>query len=332
MSTRYLGQLKTKVSAVGIGAMSFSDFYGETTTQESHNILSAAMELGVNHIDTSDIYGKGLSENRIGQFLKKNPQARSFFKIATKGGIETDNSGNNRFNNSKEYLAAALDCSLKRLGVEAIELYYVHRREENRPIEEVTTTLKSFVEEGKVKQIGFSEISPNSLVAASEIHPVAAVQSEYSLSTRYPELGLVQRCKELETSLVAFSPVGRSLLTDRPHTPKKAKTIAFLQQNPRFLSPNLEKNIKATEKFRSLASDLDVTAAGLALAWLLKKDKHILPIPGTRSVEHLRTMVDGSQLTLTQSDLSAIESVLPLGWAFGDRYSVKQWVGPEKYC
>ena len=332
MTSRYLGQLRTEVFSLGIGAMSFSDFYGKATAEDSHNILSTAMELGVNHIDTSDIYGKGVSEERIGQFLVTNSEAKKFFKIATKGGIETDSSGNNRFNNSKEYLTSALESSLKRLGVEQVELYYVHRREADRPIEEVTEILKSFVEAGKVRQIGFSEISPNSLTAASKIHPVAAVQSEYSLSTRYPELGLLQRCKALDTSLVAFSPVGRSLLTDKPHTLEKATTMPFLQQNPRFLPPNLENNIRATEKFRSLAADFNITAGGLAIAWLVSKGDHILPIPGTRSVKHFRAMVEGSLLCLTKSDLEAIESVLPVGWAFGDRYSSKQWIGPEKYC
>ena len=332
MSPRYLGQLKTEVGAIGIGAMSFTDFYGKTTEGQSQSLLSTAMELGVNHIDTSDIYGKGLSEERIGLFLKRSPVAKNFFKIATKGGIEIDEAGNSRFNNSREYLTGALEKSLNRLGVEQIELYYIHRREEGRPIEEVTEILKSFVAEGKVMQIGFSEIAPNSLTEASKIHPIGAVQSEYSLSTRYPELGLVQRCRTLDTSLVAFSPVGRSLLTDKPHSLEKAKTLPFLQQNPRFLSPNLEKNIMATEKFRTLAADFNLTAAGLAIAWLVNKGPNILPIPGTRSVEHLKEMVQGSIVNLSESELNAIENVLPIGWAFGDRYSVKQWVGPEKYC
>ena len=237
MSPRYLGQLKTEVGAIGIGAMSFTDFYGKTTEGQSQSLLSTAMELGVNHIDTSDIYGKGLSEERIGLFLKRNSGAKDFFKIATKGGIEIDEAGNSRFNNSREYLTGALEKSLNRLGVEQIELYYIHRREEGRSIEEVTETLKSFVDEGKVMQIGFSEIAPNSLTEASKIHPIGAVQSEYSLSTRYPELGLVQRCRALDTSLVAFSPVGRSLLTDKPHSLEKAKTLPFLQQNPRPNNP-----------------------------------------------------------------------------------------------
>ena len=328
---RELGQLKTEISPIGIGAMSFSDFYGKATTDQANEVLTMALDLGVNHIDTSNIYGMGVSEERIGQFLKNNRSATEFFKIATKGGIQRQSDGSNRFNNSREHLTKALDESLARLGVDSIELYYVHRRDHDTSIEEVTEILANFVKQGKVRQIGYSEISPNSLVEANKIHPIAAVQSEYSLSTRYPELGLIQRAKTINTSLVAFSPVGRSLLTDKPHSAKKAESMPFLKENPRFVSPNIEKNIQASQKFRELASDLGVTAAGLALAWLLNKDTHILPIPGTRSGHHLKTMVEGSGLSLTEEQLAKIEKVLPLGWAFGDRYSVSQWIGPEKY-
>ena len=331
MKMRELGQLKTLISPIGIGAMSFSDFYGTATDNDANDILVTAMDLGINHIDTSNIYGMGVSEERIGEFLRKNPAATQFFKIATKGGIERTSSGKNRFNNSREHLTKALDDSLSRLGVDCVELYYVHRREHERTIEEVTETLSNFVKQGKVKQIGYSEISPNSLVEATEIHPIAAVQSEYSLSTRYPELGLLQRSKALGTSVVAFSPVGRSLLTDKPHSAEKAQDMPFLKENPRFLSPNIERNIASSQKFRELASDLGITAAGLALAWLLNKDTHIMPIPGTRSSKHLKTMIEGSNLNLSDDDLDAIEEVLPVGWAFGDRYSLNQWIGPEKY-
>ncbi|MDG2474575.1 MAG: aldo/keto reductase, partial [Paracoccaceae bacterium] len=304
---------------------------GKATTDHANEVLTMALDLGVNHIDTSNIYGMGVSEERIGEFLKKNPSAVNFFKIATKGGIERTSSGGNRFNNSREHLTKALDDSLRRLGVDSVELYYVHRREHNKAIEGVTETLSNFVKQGKVRQIGYSEISPNSLIDANEIHPIAAIQSEYSLSTRYPELGLLQRSKSLDTALVAFSPVGRSLLTDQPHSAEKVQSMPFLKENPRFLSPNIEKNIAAAQKFRELASDLGVTAAGLALAWLLNKDTHILPIPGTRSADRLKTMVEGSKLILSSEQLSAIENALPVGWAFGDRYSVNQWIGPEKY-
>ena len=336
MEKRNLGNIGTKVGALGIGAMSFSDFYGPTNTQESHAILKMALDNGIDHIDTAKVYGMGLSEERIGQFLNtlsKNDQ--QFFKIATKGGIDRknfDDKGTVVFDNSKEFLTKELDNSLNRLGVDSVELYYVHRREADRPIEEVTETLVEFIKAGKIKQFGFSEIAPTSLEKAAKIHPVGAVQSEYSLSTRYPELGLVQRTKKLGTSLVAFSPIGRSLLTDKPHNAQTVEKMEFLKANPRFIEPNLSNNIKATEKFREYAADLGCKASGLAIAWLLKVDKHVLPIPGTRSVTHLKEMIEGCELKLTDSNMKEIEDILPVGWAHGDRYSTGQWFGPEKYC
>ena len=336
MEKRNLGNIGTKVGALGIGAMSFSDFYGPTNTQESHAILKMALDNGIDHIDTAKVYGMGLSEERIGQFLKTlSERERQFFKIATKGGIDRknfDDKGTVVFDNSKEFLTEELDNSLKRLGVDCVELYYVHRREADRPIEEVTETLVEFIKTGKIKQFGFSEIAPTSLEKAAKIHPVGAVQSEYSLSTRYPELGLVQRTKKLGTSLVAFSPIGRSLLTDKPHNAQTVEKMEFLKANPRFIEPNLSYNIKATEKFREYAADLGCKASGLAIAWLLKVDKHVLPIPGTRSVTHLKEMIEGCELKLTDSNIKEIEDILPVGWAHGDRYSTGQWFGPEKYC
>ena len=336
MEKRNLGNTGTKVGALGIGAMSFSDFYGPTNTQESHAILKMALDNGIDHIDTAKVYGMGLSEERIGQFLNTlSPNDRQFFKIATKGGIDRknfDDKGTVVFDNSKQFLTEELDNSLKRLGVDCVELYYVHRREADRSIEEVTETLVEFIKAGKIKQFGFSEIAPTSLEKATSIHPVGAVQSEYSLSTRYPELGLVQRTKSLGTSLVAFSPIGRSLLTDKPHNAETVEKMEFLKANPRFIEPNLSNNIQATQKFREYAADLGCKASGLAIAWLLKVDTHILPIPGTRSVTHLKEMIDGCALNLTDSNMRDIENILPVGWAHGDRYSTGQWFGPEKYC
>jgi aryl-alcohol dehydrogenase-like predicted oxidoreductase len=332
MIKRNLGNNGTKVFPIGLGGMSFSDAYGETNTNETHRVLTSALDIGIDHIDTSDIYGLGISEERIGLFLAKNKNYKEYFKIATKGGIERNQNGNSRFNNSKKYLEESLDNSLKRLGVDCIELYYVHRRDQNIPIEEVTQTLSGFVKSGKVKQIGYSEISPSSLEKANCIHNVGAVQSEYSLSTRYPELGLIQKLKKLNATLIAFSPLGRSLLTDKPHSFEKAQTIAFLKGNPRFLEPNLSFNIQLTSKFRELASDYDMSAAELALSWLLNKDKDLIPIPGTRSIDHLESMAKAAYNNLSGKQMKEIDKILYLGWAHGDRYSEHQWIGPEKYC
>ena len=333
MEKRTLGKNGTTVSAVGIGAMSFCDFYGPTDTTKSHAILRKALELGIDHIDTSNIYGGGVSEERIGSFLRElGAEKHELFTIATKAGIRRGDDGRNHFDNSPEHLKLELDKSLKRLGVEQVELFYVHRRDPDHPIEEVAEALAELVKSGKINQFGFSEIAPSSLQLAADVHPVGAVQSEYSLSTRYPELGLVQRTRELGASLVAFSPVGRGLLTDHPHSLETCQSIGFFKNNPRFVEPNYSRNIAATDRFRKLSREMGVKAASLAIAWLLHQGDHILPIPGTRSVAHLEELAAGANLALSENDLQAIEDCLPVGWAHGDRYSVPQWVGPEKYC
>ena len=333
MKQRTLGQLNTPVSALGYGAMSFSDFYGPTDEHKSHAILDRCLDLGITHIDTSNVYGLGMSETRIGTYLaKQGKRAQDFFTIATKAGITSKPDGTRHYDNTLQHLEAELDKSLKRLGVEQVELLYIHRRDAKIPIEEVSASLATLVKSGKIRQIGFSEIAPTSLQLAHEVHPVAAVQSEYSLSTRSPEMGLVQKTKELGATLVAFSPVGRSLLTDHPLELEVCKELPFLKINPRFQEDTYPRNIKATERFRSLAADMGASTSGLAIAWLLAKGDHVLPIPGTRSVDHLNELAKGVDLTLSESDIETIERVLPLGWCHGDRYAAGQWSGPEKYC
>jgi len=334
MQQRSLGKNGPKISAIGIGAMSFTDFYGKTDSASSHKILTAALDNGVTHIDTANVYGSGLSESVIGSFLADQGQQKDqLFTIATKAGIARDaETGRRYFNNQADYLNAELDKSLARLGVDAVDLFYVHRRAAETPIEEVTETLAAIVKSGKAKSFGFSEIAPASLYRAHKIHPVAAVQSEYSLSVRSPEMGLVQATHDLGVALVAFSPVGRSLLTDRPYSLEKVKETAFLGTNPRFQDPNLGVNINATKGFRALASDMGMSAAALAIAWLLQKSDNIIPIPGTRSVTHFLEHCAGANARLTPSDMESIEAILPIGWAHGERYSDDQWVGIERYC
>jgi aryl-alcohol dehydrogenase-like predicted oxidoreductase len=334
MKTRRLGASGPLISAIGIGAMSFTDFYGTTDESQSHAILAAALDEGVTHIDTSNVYGPHRSEAAIGSFLAKQGNQRGdLFSIATKAGITKDpDTGARIYNNSAAHLEAELDGSLARLGVERVDLFYVHRRDAATPIEEVTETLAGLIKKGKIGGFGYSEIAPSSLRRANAVHPVMAIQSEYSLAVRYPELGLVQTTAELGTALVAFSPVGRSLLTDKPHSPEKAAELPFLKVNPRFQEPNLSANIAAGEGFRNLAADMGTSAAALAIAWLLHQGEHVIPIPGTRSPEHLRQHCEGARLDLDDTALAAIEQVLPVGWAHGDRYSLAQWDGPERYC
>lgn len=332
MKLREIGRGGAGVSPIGIGAMSFSNFYGPTTEAESHAILDLARELGVTHIDTSNVYGMGGSERVIGSYLAAHPGAREGFHIATKAGITRDDDGNRCFKNSAAHLEAELDQSLDRMGIDHVDLFYVHRRDPGMPIEEAAGNLARLVEKGKTRAIGFSEIAPSSLRRAMSEHPVAAVQSEYSLSTRSPELGLVQACAELGVALVAFSPVGRSLLSDNPLAPDVIKDLPFLAGNPRFIEPNLSANLKITDAYRALASDMGVATAALSMAWLLHQGDHIVPIPGTRSTTHFRELAAGMELSLSADDLAAIERVLPVGWAHGDRYNAGQWIGPERYC
>lgn len=332
MKQRKLGPLATPVSALGYGAMSFSDFYGPTDEAASHAILHRCLDLGITHLDTSNVYGGGLSERRIGSFLaRQGQQAQDFFTIATKAGISRDGDGNRRFDNSLAHLQAQLDKSLQRLGVDQVELFYVHRRDARTPIEEVAESLAVLVKSGKTRQVGFSEIAPSSLALAHEVVPVAAVQSEYSLSTRAPELGLIQKCAALGSNLVAFSPVGRSLLTDHPLDYETCQTLPFMKVNPRFQQTNLSRNLRAVAPFRQLAGEMGVPSSALAIAWLLAQGEHVIPIPGTRSVEHLNELAAGVALSLSPSDLAAIEAALPVGWCHGDRYTREQWDGPERF-
>ncbi len=329
MKQRKLGQDGPRVSAVGYGAMSFTDFYGPASDAESLKVLDACVEMGITHVDTADVYGMGRSENVIGEWLESRG-GNNPFTIATKVGITRD--PENRFNNAPDHLTQSLDASLKRLGVEAIDLYYVHRRDTRHEIEDVTETMAGFVKAGKVKAIGFSEIAPSSLRRAHAVHPIAAVQSEYSLSTRSPEMGLVQACAEIGATLIAFSPVGRALLTDRPHHAEQIEGMPFMKVNPRFMEPNLSANLAYNAKFRTLAADIGVPAASLAIAWVLHQGEQVMAIPGTRNPEHLKELVRGGKIDLSTEDVARIETVLPIGWAHGDRYSSRQWSGPERYC
>lgn len=332
MQKRRLGANGPEVGAIGYGAMSFADFYGPTNEAESHAILDACRDLGVTHLDTANVYGMGKSESAIGTYLAKNPGARDAFVIATKASITRDKDGNRTFDNSAEHLEQELDKSLKRLGVDCVDLFYAHRRDPRLTPEETAANLGRLVEKGKTCAIGLSEVSPSTLRRAMKVFPVAAVQSEYSLSTRAPDLGLVQACAELGVAMVAFSPVGRSLLTDNPIPKERIPDLAFLSENPRFLEPNLSENLAITDGLRALAREMGTSAAALANAWLLTRGDHVIPIPGTRSVAHLKECVAGAELSLSQDDLAKIEAALPVGWAHGDRYSEAQSIGPERYC
>ncbi len=330
METRKLGSDGPDVGMIGLGCWSFAGAYGPTDRAESHRTLARALKLGIDFLDTSNVYGNGVSEEVIGSFVKDHPGR---FRIATKGGIHRPPETNQRtFDNSAEHLETALDASLRRLGVDRVDLYYIHRREPARPIEEVMETLKRFVKAGKIGGIGFSEISPTSLRRAQAVHPVMAVQSEYSLWTRQAELGMIQATKSLGVAFVPFSPLGRGMFSTKAPEPSTFGPQDFRKNNPRFLEPNFGDNLKAIEPFKDLAADLGTTPAALALAWILARDDHLIPIPGTRSAEHLEELAGAADLSLSVETTAEIDRLLPPGFANGHRYSDAQQIGAELYC
>ncbi|MGR3515341.1 MAG: aldo/keto reductase [Paracoccaceae bacterium] len=329
MKMTTLGKDGPAVSQFGLGAMSFAGIYGDATETESHAVLDACREAGVTHIDTANVYGNGRSEEITGAWFASRAGSRDEMVLATKAGITGQ--ADRRFNNDLNYMEAELDKSLARLGVDHVDLFYVHRYDRSHTPEELGGTLKTLVDSGKTRAVGLSEIAPNTLRRVSTECPVAAVQSEYSLSTRAPELGLVQTCAELGTALVAFSPVGRAFLTDTPFTYERAQSMPFTANNPRFMEPNYGANVAATDIFRAFAADMGEPTAALAIAWLIAQGDHVIPIPGTKNLAHLAELIRGTEIDLTEDDLLRIETVLPVGWAHGDRYNVSQWEGPERY-
>ena len=254
MKMTTLGKNGPAVSQFGIGAMSFAGIYGDATQAESHAVLDACRSAGVTHIDTANVYGNGRSEDIIGAWFAARSGGRDDMVLATKAGITGQ--ADRRFNNDPEHMEAELDKSLKRLGTDHVDLFYVHRYDRSYTPEELGGTLKRIIESGKARAVGLSEVAPSTVRRVASECPVAAVQSEYSLSTRAPELGLVQACAELGAALVAFSPVGRAFLTDAPFTYEHGQSMAFTANNPRFMQPSYAANIAATDKFRALAAEM----------------------------------------------------------------------------
>ncbi|QUS36657.1 aldo/keto reductase [Falsirhodobacter algicola] len=319
MRQRQLGALR--VGEIGLGAMSFGGMFGATDEEASLRTLDAAQEAGITMIDTANVYGLGVSETVIGRWGRAAT-------VATKCGIV---SGPPRsIDNSEPYIRACLEESLRRLKRDHVELYYMHRHDPKVPIEEVAGTMARLIEEGKIGGYGLSEIAPYTLRRAHAEHPVTAVQNEYSLWTRQPELGLLQTCRELGVAFVAFSPLGRGMFGE--HAPTRAdfrSGVDFRHTNPRFVEPNFAANIAAIEPFRAFCRDRGWTVSGTALAWVLAQGDHIIPIPGTRTAEHLRDWLD---VHPSAEDLAEIGRILPAGFAWGDRYGDHQSMAVERYC
>jgi aryl-alcohol dehydrogenase-like predicted oxidoreductase len=319
------------VSAVGFGAMSFGGFYGPTDEAQSMRALARALELGVDFWDTADVYGDGLCEEVIGKFLAEDPGRRSKVTLATKFAIRRRADGARFFDNSAVHIREALEGSMKRLGVDHIDLYYVHRIDKAIPIEDTVGELARLVKAGSIGAIGLSEVAPDTLRRAQAVHPIAAVQSEYSLWTRNPELGLIQACAEARALLVAFSPLGRGYLSGLLQDVETFADKDFRHANPRFQGVNWRRNRDRLKSYLKLAGRWGMKPATLAIAWTLARAPHIAPIPGTRAADHLEECAAAADIDLSETQLAELERALPVGFAAGERYSDSQWVGIQKY-
>ncbi len=326
MHKRRLGADGPLVSAIGLGCMSFGGIFGPTTEDESLACLDAAHDAGIDFLDTANIYGMGVSETVIGKWLRTR---RHKVVLATKAGIV--NGPPRRFDNTEAYLRAELEGSLKRLGVEQVDLFYIHRRQQEIPVEDVVGTLRRFHDEGKIGGYGLSEVAPYTLRRAHAVWPCMAVQNEYSLWSRQPELGLIHACAELGVAFVPFSPLARGMLGDRPVDPATMNEGDFRRTNPRFLAPNFDRNVAAIDGFRAFARARGWTVAAAALAWVLDRGDHLIPIPGTRTAAHLSEWLGAEGIRLTDADRAEIDRLLPPGFAWGDRYSDAQAAGVERY-
>lgn len=319
MNKRKLGS-DLEVSAVGLGCMGMSFAYGDADEAESLATIDRALELGVNFLDTADMYGPFTNEELVGKAVKGR---REKFVIATKFGIQLDpnNLGIRGINGQPEYVRQAVEASLKRLEIETIDLYYLHRVDPETPIEETVGAMAKLVEEGKVRYLGLSEASAETLRRASKVHPITALQSEYSLWTRDVEDNdVLATCRDLNIGFVAYSPLGRGFLSGEIKKFEDLEETDWRRTNPRFQGENFEKNLKLVEKVEEIAREKGITASQLALAWVLAQGQDIVPIPGTKRRKYLEQNAEAANIILSQEDLASIEDVFPKDAVSGLRY------------
>lgn len=319
MRMRKLGAMGPEVSAVGLGCMGMSDFYGPADEGESIGVIHRALELGINFFDTADMYGPYKNEKLVGRALSDR---RDRAVIATKFAIRRGEDGSFLGISGKpDYVKSSCEGSLKRLGVDTIDLYYQHRVDPETPIEETVGAMADLVKEGKVRYLGLSEASPATIRRAVSVHPIAALQTEYSLWSRGPEDQLLSTCEELGIAFVAYSPLGRGFLSGRIKSVDDLAEDDYRRSHPRFLGDNLQKNLDFVLKLEQLAKARGCTTAQLALAWVLARSENILTIPGTTKIGRLEENAASLEIELTKDELSAIDSVAPPGVASGGRYS-----------
>jgi aryl-alcohol dehydrogenase-like predicted oxidoreductase len=316
MDHRTLGRDGLDVSALGLGCMGMSEFYGPADDAESIRTIHRALELGVTFLDTADMYGIGENEQLVGTAIADR---RDQVVLATKFGVVRED-GHWRTDSSPEYARRACEASLRRLGVDHIDLYYMHRRNPDVPIEETVGGMAELVSEGKVRHLGLSEVSADTLRAACAVHPIAALQSEWSLWTRGIEEEIVPAARELGVGIVPYSPVGRGFLTGAYGSVDDLSPDDFRRNNPRFQGDNLEANLAIVQRVREVAADAGCTPVQLALAWLLHHGDDIVPIPGTKRVKYVEENCAAADVVLTADHLEALDEAIPVGAAAGERY------------
>ena len=318
METRKLGQ-GLEVSALGLGCMGMSEFYGRPNEQEAIATIHRALELGVTLIDTADMYGQGHNEQLVGKAIA---DSRERVILATKFGILRGEDPNMRGVNGKpEYVHQACEASLRRLGIDTIDLYYLHRVDPEVPIEDTVGAMAELVQQGKVRYLGLSEAAPETIRRACAVHPISALQSEYSLWSRDPEDKILPTVRELGIGFVPYSPLGRGFLSGQFNSPDDFPQGDYRRNSPRFQGENFYKNLELVNRVKEIAQAKGVTASQLAIAWLLAQGNDIVPIPGTKHRKYLEENVAAAEISMTSEELKQIEAVAPQGVTAGDRYS-----------
>jgi aryl-alcohol dehydrogenase-like predicted oxidoreductase len=318
MRTRKLGSQGLEVSMQGLGCMGMSEFYGERDDAEAIATIERALELGVTFLDTADMYGPFTNERLVGRAIQGR---REQVVLATKfGNVRGEHGERLGVRGDREYVHQACNASLERLGVEHIDLYYQHRVDQNVPIEETVGAMAELVQEGKVRFLGLSEASPETIRRAHQVHPISALQTEYSLWTRDVENRILPTTRELGIGFVSYAPLGRGFLSGRFTSPEDLSKDDFRRQNPRFQGENFERNLAIVERVRQLAEEKNVTAAQLALAWVQHQGSDVVPIPGTKRRRYLEENVAATGIELDEEDLSRLDEAAPPGVTAGDRY------------
>jgi len=319
MQTRALGRSDLAVSAIGLGCMGMSDFYGPAGETESIAVLHRALDLGIDFFDTADMYGPFKNELLVGRALRDR---RDQAVIATKFAIQRGEDGSFvGISGRPDYVRSACEASLKRLGIDTIDLYYQHRVDPQTPIEETVGAMSRLVEQGKVRFLGLSEAAPETLRRACAVHPIAALQTEYSLWSRDPDEEILPTCRELGIGFVAYSPLGRGMLAGKFRSPGDFKEGDWRPSGPRFQGDNLQKNLALVERIEALAHEHGCTAAQLCLAWVLHRGEEIVTIPGTTKVARLEQNAAAGEIELTPQQMAALDEIAPRGIAAGERYN-----------